>query len=104
MDLVTGATGFIGKRLLARLLYEGREVRALLRQEALVSQGAPQPELFSTATSVFVLFAVSLAVSALAICWALRVAYKASASAQPTETPRPKGQTPATHFSEGASS
>ena len=79
-------------------------MRALLRQEALVSQGAPQPELFSTATSVFVLFAVSLAVSALAICWVLRVAYKASASAQPTETPRPTGQTPATHFSEGASS
>lgn len=31
MDLVTGATGFIGQRLLARLLREGREVRALLR-------------------------------------------------------------------------
>ena len=32
MDLVTGATGFIGQRLLARLQREGREVRALLRR------------------------------------------------------------------------
>jgi uncharacterized protein YbjT (DUF2867 family) len=34
MDLITGATGYIGGRLMERLLDEGREVRALARDPA----------------------------------------------------------------------
>jgi uncharacterized protein YbjT (DUF2867 family) len=34
MDLLTGATGYIGGRLMRRLLDEGREVRALVRDPA----------------------------------------------------------------------
>lgn len=39
MDLVTGATGFIGRHLAARLLREGREVRVLCRNAARVDPG-----------------------------------------------------------------
>ena len=34
MDLLTGATGYIGGRLMRRLLDEGRDVRALARDPA----------------------------------------------------------------------
>jgi len=37
MELITGATGYIGGRLLRRLIAEGREVRALARDPALLS-------------------------------------------------------------------
>jgi uncharacterized protein YbjT (DUF2867 family) len=37
MDLVTGATGYVGSRLLRRLVAEGRSVRTLARQPELVA-------------------------------------------------------------------
>lgn len=78
-------------------------MRAFLRQGTLFSLDAPRPEIFSTATSVFVVFAVSLAGSALAICWALRIAYKASIQAgRYAGTPQSGGQPPAAPLSEGA--
>ena len=40
MELVTGATGYVGSRLLGRLVSEGRPVRALARRPERVS-GAP---------------------------------------------------------------
>jgi uncharacterized protein YbjT (DUF2867 family) len=38
MELVTGATGYVGRRLLDRLCREGRSVRALARDPALVDE------------------------------------------------------------------
>nr|MBA3300310.1 NAD(P)H-binding protein [Thermoleophilaceae bacterium] len=40
MELITGATGYVGGALLERLLSEGRDVRALARDPSRLPPGA----------------------------------------------------------------
>ena len=40
MELVTGATGYVGGRLLERLVRDGRDVRAAVRDPSRLAAGA----------------------------------------------------------------
>lgn len=78
-------------------------VRAFLRNVTLLSKGAPSPQEFTTAPSVFAVFGLSLVGSLLVIIWMLRLAQKAYAQSnddshssddQTPGNPRPETQTP----------
>ena len=52
MELVTGATGYVGSRLLRRLVAEGRPVRALARRpESLAEVEAVRGDLLTAVAS-----------------------------------------------------